>query len=498
MDKSWTITLSPLQTRFKGFVPVWFKNDYPVFGNKGQASDMLNIDLTDPNVLSPGPKPSDFTGTQPTTEISTILNFPTSTDPAYSYAAGENIIYKLLSSSFTTSLGYPKTLDKASVTGEDITDIIYYKGNLYGFYNHSGNAGDIFKITGSVIDPDWGSTVPAGAHTLVYAPHYSILAGDDSVYITNGRYVAKMDDDSTLDDIALDFWADAQVSSLTWNNNRVYVAVNRPSNVADTPTSNFNQSGIYRWNGSSTSWEGDPIEVSGRIGALYTKNGTTYVWWQDDVLSSYSGWNTFNFGYIDGGKLVELRKCKGYLPNQNQVCELKGYIAWMSESYIYLYGASSSSSTVDLFQYAKTIHSDAYALANPFGSLIASSYYGGTHYLSRFTGNTKSSSYNTKVYPVTGAGIKGVIDMIQVEFDKLATGARADFTLTYDKGESTKTLESIIYSATDSTTLRKILSENKSIEVEDFKLDISHTNGSEANPVKIRSILIKGHYITNN
>ena len=60
-DNIWTITISPLGYRFTGFVPVWFENSYPTLGNKGQAADMKNISLLDPNVLEPGPTPTDLT-----------------------------------------------------------------------------------------------------------------------------------------------------------------------------------------------------------------------------------------------------------------------------------------------------------------------------------------------------------------------------------------------------------------------------------------------------
>jgi len=492
MDNNWTITLSPTETKFKGFVPTWFENDYPVFGNKGQASDMLNIDLTDPNVLTPGPKPSDLTGFAAVTKtINALLPIAVSND--VSYGAGSNLIFKLSSTAVTNDGTYPMTLDKATVTGEDITEVVFYKSNLYGFYNHSGSEGDIFKITLSTnaIDPDWGSTVPTGAHVLQDSVHYALVAGEDSVYITNGQYVAKMADDSTLDDTALDFWSNSETVSLTWNMNRVYVAVNRPN----LSGSNFNQSGIYKWNGSSTSWEGDPVEVSGRLGALYTKNGTTYVWWQDSPGSGY-----FNFGYINGSRLETLKKCEGTLPNHNQVGEYKGYVQWVSDGLVYLYGSSSPVDCPELFQYASAENTATTgAISAPFGDILVASHDATTGYnLSKLSGSTVSSSYNTKVYPVTGPGVKSEIDLIQVEFDKLGSGGKLETTITYNKGEDSKSLTDITYSATDTSTLRKILRENESVQVEDFRLDLDFAKGSTANPVKIRTILIKGHYIQNN
>ena len=64
--------------------------------------------------------------------------------------------------------------------------------------------------------------------------------------------------------------------------------------------------------------------------------------------------------------------------------------------------------------------------------------------------------------------------------------------MTYDQGKSTKALTQIAY-AVALPTRHKILT--KGVTVEDFRLDISWVNGSTSNPVKIRKIMIKGHYV---
>ena len=47
--------------RHRGFTPKWHENDYPSYGSLGQASDMADCDLRDPNVLKPGPEIADLT-----------------------------------------------------------------------------------------------------------------------------------------------------------------------------------------------------------------------------------------------------------------------------------------------------------------------------------------------------------------------------------------------------------------------------------------------------
>ena len=68
-------------------------------------------------------------------------------------------------------------------------------------------------------------------------------------------------------------------------------------------------------------------------------------------------------------------------------------------------------------------------------------------------------------------------------------------TFTYNKGASSTALTQIAYSASDSSTRRKIL--QRAIQCEDFRLDFSFANGSISNPVKIRSIFISGHFIVD-
>jgi len=99
-------------------------------------------------------------------------------------------------------------------------------------------------------------------------------------------------------------------------------------------------------------------------------------------------------------------------------------------------------------------------------------------------------------FKVSGPGYKSFIDYIKIHFETLATGAKLDGTLTYNKGAFTKSFTQIAYSAADASTVRKALT--SSSKLEDFRVDLSWANGSETNPVKIRAIEIKGHYILDN
>lgn len=483
-NQDWNIVIDS----FGGFCPAWFDNAWPYYGNKNQASDMTNADMTDPNVLQPGPDVANLTNGNQSGAVTTLIKgiLKTVVSDNVTYACGGNKYQQLSATAVTNSGGtYPYTIDKATVTGEDAEDLVYYKSKIYVFYNHSGSAGDILQDNAGTIDVDWGSTVPTGMGTLQNAPHQAINGGDDDCYFTNGQYVGAIRSNGNLELQALDLWTNSQTASITWNSNRVIVAVNRP-NVAG---SNFNQSGIYYWNGVSSSWEGDPIEVSGKIGALYTKNGVTYVWWQDG-----SDTGGYNIGYIGNGILNPLARFKGSLPLFYQVGEYKGFLVWVSNGLIYLWGARDVKIPVAIFQYCQGKYSTVGGIGNPFGDLLIASYSGSNYSLAKPSGYVSNFTWNTLAFKVGGVGYVSQMDLIQIETEPLVAGARANFTLTYDKGKSSLALNSIAYSASSNITKHKIMS--KGPIVEDFMISID--NVSATNLIKIRSILISGYYVKFN
>jgi len=329
---------------------------------------MVNCDMTDPNLISPGPAPTDLTNGSEAGVVSTLISaiLKTAVASDVTYATGGALIYKL-SSTAVTSTTYPLTINKATVTGETATDLIHYNSDIYVFYNHSGNAGDIAKLelTTDEVDPDWGSTIPTNAAELYDAPHYCCLGSDGVVYFTNGAFAGFLDG-TTLSSTCLPLWTDSQAVSVSWNENRVFVAVNRP-NVTGA---NFNQSFIVKWDGVNANWDGDPIDISGMIGALYTKNGTTFVWWQDGNTT-----NGYWFGYVNGGAVSPIKRYSGGLPNQTQVGEYEGFIMWLSSSKIMLWGAGDADVSTAMSHYATTKWTTTIgAIAAPFGSILGASY----------------------------------------------------------------------------------------------------------------------------
>ena len=482
----WEINIIPVG----GFANSYFSNSYSSYGNKNQAIDMTDISLLDINVLTQGPGAVDLTlgnnGVNGviTELVKSILRTTTSTN--VSFAIGKTLLQKISATAVIDDATWPYTITgTGAITGYDL---VHYNGKLlYSFFDATvgGQIGS-YNLNATFDDDYWTSTL-SGTALQSGVPYY-FCVGNSKLFITNGRYVARLDD-TTDDDKALDFFVDSVSVSLCFSNNRLKIAFNRP-NVTG---SNFNNSCVVTWNGVSTSWEGTPVPIPGEIGALYSKNGVDYIWFKD-------GTNTggYCFGYLSGGSVVLIRRYSGSLPSHTQVGEVYGFIGWLSSNKLILWGSGDKDEPVRMFQYMSPKLTTAGGWAAPFGSpLIASNTSTTSYSLAVATGYSIASAYKTIVFDVAGVDSVSQIDDILVRTEQLSSGAKVDTTLTYNQGKSTSALTQIAY-ATTNKTRHHILGKSPTMELEDFRLDLSWANGSTSNPVKIRSIKIKGHFLLKN
>ncbi len=483
-DNKWSIII---RAPFGGFSPAWWSDTYPSFGNRNQLGDMQNLDITNPTSMTQGPALANLTnGTQAaavTTLIKHILEIAVSAD--VTYGIGGNKLYQIAAASVANAGNFPHTIDKAAVTGEDGESVALYGGVLYYLYNHSGSAGDIGKYDlASTFDDDWGSTVPTGLSALQNAPHPSVVGHDDVLYFGNGRYVGyydKLTDTLSVDEF--DVPQGSQVVDVRYHNSRVWIAANYP-NVAG---SNKNYGIIYCWAGLGVgTWDDFPNpRIQGRIGAIYPKDGTVFVWYQDLTVSG-----GYKLGYVRGNEVVELATYTGALPNFGQVGEYKNMLTWVSSGLIYVFGAVQKSMNVALSQLADAGYATVGALASPFGTPMVASNDGGSNYrLAQFSGYDTACFAKTLMFEPE---LPSVIDKVSVSFDPLATGARCDFVLRYNRGASAYTLGDVRFSV-EGTRLRKTFTPR--VEVDDFRIESDWTNGSATNPLKIRKIVVYGHYL---
>jgi len=473
-----------------GYTPAYWKSSYPAYGNKNMAGDMKNVDLTYPDFITQGPGLATLTDGDENGKVTTLIKgildggAPVE-DITYTYAIGGNKLYTLSDSSVTNS----HTIDKAGVTGESGEDVVYYNGALYYSYNYSGGA-DIGKFDGSTYDDDFMSTVPTGGTTLQSGvPHPLLAAGDDMLYIGNKNYVSSYyASDNTFTEKDLDLPTDFTIVDLKWANNRIYIAANEfwcsDDEFEFAPEGRGGS--IFIWDGVSPSWEYE-IKTT-KITALFVKNGIVFVFRRDPDSTA-----RYKLGYISGTQIVDVATFADRGPNYYQVTEYNNFIIWVSpeSGKIYAWGAVDKNLPTLLFQLADGGYSKVGGLASPFGTPIVAST-DDTHYrLAKFSGYDTSCYWKSLLFDVTGDGRKSMIDKIVFNFEKLATGARVDWTLRNNSGVALKT-GTISYSG-DGAVTQKI--SYPKIETENFRIELDWSNGSTTNPLSIRSIKIYGHTI---
>lgn len=480
----WRINLENLS--HGGFAPLWFKETYPSFGNKNQAGAMVNIDMTNPGIITQGPGLSTLTnGTEAgavTTLINQIIDLPSQST---SFAVGGTKVYEVTSTAVTNSGNWPITIDKAAVTGESGQSICLYKNNVYYSYSHSGNAGDIGKVSvaGTGNDVDYMSTVPSGAATLTdngTSPisHQMIVGGNAMMYIANSYYVASFDG-TTFIPQALDFSSTDQITSLAWCSDRLYIAAFR-DNAASL---GFYKSSIFLWDGTTDSWETE-IPVAGKIGGLFVKNGTVFFFYQSAGDST-----VYKMAYLNGGSVVDLCSFQGGLPSYSQITDYKDFIIFNAGGLIYAFGSNHPDIPMRLYQFADGGYSTVGAVSNGGGTVLIASNQSTSYKVATFSGYDVTCSWKSLLFDITGNGKTPRIDEIRVNFEQLATGASVALALKDNQGRTIYS-DTISYSKLGAATTVWLPVNGK--VTENFRVELDFAAGSTTNPVKIKNIRING------
>lgn len=469
-----------------GYAPGYYLSTYPSYGNKNMAGAMQNVNLIDPTFITQGPGLAALTaGTQAgsvTTLIKGLLDFAQASN--LTFGVGGNLFYELSSTAVSVSAAnpvLPHTIDKATVTGEDAEDVAYYNGAIYYSYNHSGSGGDVGKYdltrdADADFDDDYMSTVPTGAAALTNNPHQLCVGGNDFLYIADGARVASFDG-TTLIGTDLDLPTNSVVSSLVWTANQLWIATNRP-NITGT---NKPVGSIYIWNGVDSSWS-DEIRVSGRISALFVKDGIIYVFYED--LSGY-----YKIGYINGNYVQELGTFSGGLPAYYQITTYKNFIIFNSNGLIFAYGSISPKLPAMLFQLADGGYATVGCVKNPFGTPLIASTTASNYQIAKFSGYDTACNWKSLFFDVSGDGKESQIDKVKFNFESLATNVRVDWTLRNNKGTALST--GLISNSADGAITQKIVW--PSCVCENFRLELDWTNGNTTNDLRIKNIVIYGH-----
>lgn len=555
-----------------GFAPAWYKETYPSYGNKNQAGAMTNIDMTNPGYIQQGPGLTNLTNGSESSAITTLikgaLDFSASSD--LTYGIGGAKLYSFSSSTVTSGVSFPHSINKATVTGEDGEDVGLYKGRLYYTYNHTLSVGDstsrfditntsgttyrytwdgtgtnpaitnikfpvgtqvtiniinatatnngTFTITASgtdyfeidnpagtaendktigagaitvlagdigkydlvtTFDDDWGSTVPSGMGSLVGGvPHQVIVGGNDTMYITNGRYITSYDG-TTLIPQALDLPTGYIIQSIVWMSDRLWIAANKTSLTGN----NKNSASVFIWDGTTDSWEAE-IRLMGAVGGLHIKNGIIYVFYQD--ITSTGG---YKLAYVSGSSVTDLCNYTGGLPAFYQITDYKDFILWNSNGDLFAFGAGDKDLNVKLFQIADGGYSTVGCVICPFGTPIIASYQSTNFKLAKFSGYDVNSSWKSIIFDTTNDSDNMGIDFVRINFEALTSGARVDWSLVNNKGDIIYS-DIISYAKFGTATTAQYPLNGK--VTENFRVQLDYSSGSTSTTVAVKNIKVYG------
>lgn len=464
-----------------GFTPAWYNESYPSYGNNNMAGDMRNVEIT-PSYLSPAYGLTDYpgfasAGVQARVKAICPDNID---DGGYTFAACQDYASGMVAFKISTASAHCGSISTATASApvyiQDTCSYVMSSGSKAGFvswYNSaSANIGTFIDST-TDFDEDFLTSYASGS--ISASVPLPMDSANGYLYVGNGDRV------STLSipegtwvwagrDLSLPL--SAVVKDLKWCNDRLYVAYNMP-NYTGTATATI-KSNIAIWDGTSDAKESE-IKCNGNISRLFVDNSIVYVFYQDG--------GNYKMGYISGLQVKEICTYTGGLPGFSQVIKHNGFIKWVAGSYVWAYGSPDINKISPfLIQCNDGGFSNMSAIANPFGTLVVSSYTEGntTDYK---LAKVSTSAYETdsywksRMFPVG----KCTIDELIVYFDPLTEGARADFTLTCDNGNIVNTAGLTL---NETGIAKKIFNVGQRIE-NNFRIEVNHSNGSASYPVKI-------------
>jgi len=445
----WTIDI--LNISLGGYAPAYWKNTYGSYGNKNMAIAMR----------------SSITQGKGLAVIDTVTDLvrgihPTVISANKTYGIGSDGIYDIT----TNAVSLVATI--SSATGEDVA--------LYGGHAKFSYGTDIVDFDlSSTWDKDWWTNVAGGSALSSGKPHPMEVAGTSGVLaVANGRYVATWDGTTATDDAFDTHDADSVICDLKWNQNRFWIASNKP-NVAGRK-----EGTIYVWDGNAKSWD-NQIKIEGEVGGLYVKNGVTYVFYQKNLSASVS-----TLGYIDGTQVVDLANYYGSLPKYYQITEYEDFILWASgtDGKTFAFGAGDKNLNGRLFQLSAC---GTGGLANPLGTPITAF----SDAVKKFSGYDVNSYWKSVQYDVTGGGRESMVDKVSINIEKMTGTAQCDWKLVNNKG-TTITSGTISYAVNGTNTHIKSTPRCKA---DNFRLEFDWSSGSATIPVKIKSVKIQGHVL---
>lgn len=482
MAKSETFSLT-FKNFQNGAAPVAHLDSLTQIGNGGHYAAAANVDIiSTPGLLTQGPGLTVLTaGTQAgaiTEQVRHILGRPFSSGFTYGIAATK--LHKISPSAVTNTGIWPHAITGAV----DGSSVVSFQGAIYYFFNKASGA-DCGKYDGVTTFTDaYFSAVPTGAAALQNAPH-PVDTKQNIMLFGNGRYVGTfLSDTTTLNATRLDFGSDAIVADVAFHANQWWIAVNVGTNVS----TDRQYGSIFLYDPSATTaLLADEIGVGAqKIGFILPIEGVMYVAYQD--LTSAGG---FCIGYVNGRKITPLRYFTGALPTFAQKTLYNNTILFHASGKIYSVGAVVESLPVQISQLASTGFGNGGALSAPFGTPMIASFLSTSFQLATFANFDVNCNWRSIIIPAVSGQKLGFVDTITVLTNTLGSGARCDLIIEFDQGTGSGATMQI----TGTGKRRHNFISPGTIKLEDFRLFLNWVNGSTTNPVKIRQIVVEGHYI---
>ena len=436
--KKWQIEINDLS--LGGFCTSYWKSDYATYGNRNQANAMRNMDLRNPNSIRPGPSRQRLVNGDTSGVIGSlalrIMARALVSNETYG-VAGKNIL-KITPTTVTVDHALNTTELGIDAQLKDITeygDLLFYICDRATAVKATLGQRD----AALVYDDDWmerSTGTTTGTFSLTYGvPHKLLVGGDDILYITNGNKISSYDKLTNIGTAsAIDLPADAVATDIEWNSNRLVIAVSWP----DLTGANRTFQRLYIWNTIDESWDVDVPQIA-RSGALYSKGGITFVFYED-VTSDGAG----RLGYFDGNTIKEICQFNGTLPKFYQVDEKDGFICWVStvgsEDLIFAWGSGDTKLPTRLFQLMRGHHPNIGAIGLPFGFLIVASENGSSGgdsikaNISKEAGYDFDSYFRGMTYPISLDEKNAILRRLTIDCEQLQVGAQTIVKLKNNAG----------------------------------------------------------------
>lgn len=372
---------------YLGLAQSSYKDDNNAIGNNNVFSRIHNCSLYNQNGISNSPLMEDRAVGE---LLHNITDYCVKTDLAYGIS--NNKIYsiakdKTITEVHTITGGNNKYGNSLALIG----DYLYYfynttNGYNIGRYDLNNTWEDTFSattISGSPITTNISSGINSKLPNKIISVGGDMVSSANYCYFANGYKLGYiLSNQNKIETSYLTFPKQEEISDITSFNGYLLVATSNVisykgdsciyfiSTIPETTT----QSAVKGY-----------IHVNGKIGCLFSDNGTLYVIYstEDSVV---------RIAYLNGSTLVDITSFEGSLPNCFQKTKVMDFLMFKSCPNIVAIGNSAVGLGISTYNY-ENCYDDNGCIAAPFNSLIISGERQVNYAVSFITNDYNSDSY---------------------------------------------------------------------------------------------------------